>query len=406
MIDNDEKIKTVLIYSQSHLERDPRVYRQIQALSSSYKIYAFGKSPPSVPVAGFVNLSELVGIPAKPIKEFRNLLEYFFDHGLKRLLIIGFFYGVWRVPYFPGLRSFFETFLVRAQVLKEIKKLSCDLIIANDLTSLAVCSAGKGRSKLIYDAHEYSPGQHTNHGLGGIKNKYADAVLRRWLKHADEVMTIGYGISDLYKDNYGVDPVVITNSPFYKTLSPVNRGDGRIRLVHHGLAARQRHLESMIDVLRLLDERFSLDFYLVSHDDAYYEQLKRYASEDKRIVFNEPVSMQELPERLNTYDLGIRFYPAPTLNLQNGMPNKFFEFIQARLGVAVGPTPEAKRIVEKHGIGVVAGDFNPSSMAATLNSLSMDDIARFKQKSHECAYEFSADVNSKKIISMVEGLLS
>ncbi len=269
---------------------------------------------------------------------------------------------------------------------------------------IAVCGAGKGARKLIYDAHEYSPGQHVDVGLGRSKNRYADAVLKTWLGKCDSMMTIGYGIADLYQSNYGIRPVVITNSPYYKTLSPKRTEDGRIRLVHHGLAARQRNLETMIEVLRLLDERFTLDFYLVSHDDTYYKELRNFAAQEKRVRFNEPVPMTELPECLNQYDIGIRFYPANTLNLQNGLPNKFFEFVQARLGVAVGPTPEAKRMVEKYGFGVVAKDFEPASMARALNALTSEDVMRFKSRADSCAYELSADENAKRLKAMIDGL--
>lgn len=395
---------TILIYSQSHLERDPRVHRQIKALSDDYDIIAFGKSPPSISVTGFYDIAKPIGVPSEPVKRLKDVVGYIREHGLGRFIVIGIFYGLWRNPVFPKIRSFFETYWVRAKVLKEIRNTHCEIIIANDITGLAVCGAGKGARKLIYDAHEYSPGQHVDVGLGRSKNRYADAVLKTWLGKCDSMMTIGYGIADLYQSNYGIRPVVITNSPYYKTLSPKRTEDGRIRLVHHGLAARQRNLETMIEVLRLLDERFTLDFYLVSHDDTYYKELRNFAAQEKRVRFNEPVPMTELPECLNQYDIGIRFYPANTLNLQNGLPNKFFEFVQARLGVAVGPTPEAKRMVEKYGFGVVAKDFEPASMARALNALTSEDVMRFKSRADSCAYELSADENAKRLKAMIDGL--
>jgi hypothetical protein len=37
----------------------------------------------------------------------------------------------------------------------------------------------------------------------------------------------------------------------------------------------------------------------------------------------------------------------------------FVEFIQARLAVAVDPSPEMARLVQRYGCGVVAPDFPP-----------------------------------------------
>jgi hypothetical protein len=58
-----------------------------------------------------------------------------------------------------------------------------------------------------------------------------------------------------------------------------------------------------------------------------------------------------------------------TFNLKYILPNKFFEFIQARLAVAIGPSVEMKRLVKEWDCGIVAANFEAKSMAAEINRL-------------------------------------
>ena len=47
-----------------------------------------------------------------------------------------------------------------------------------------------------------------------------------------------------------------------------------------------------------------------------------------------------LPTVLNQYDLGVFLYPLKTLSHLYHLPNKFFDFVQARLGLVFSPAPE------------------------------------------------------------------
>ena len=87
------------------------------------------------------------------------------------------------------------------------------------------------------------------------------------------------------------------------------------------------------------------------------------------------------------------------------MPNKLFEFVQARLGVAIGPSPDMKNFVEQQGVGIVAEEFTPRSMASALNKLSTSDIIEFKQKSNKVSREFNASANKKKALDLIEKVL-
>jgi hypothetical protein len=160
----------------------------------------------------------------------------------------------------------------------------------------------------------------------------------------------------------------------------------------------------MIEMMRYLDERFTLDFMLVETDPVYMAELREMAREDPRVGFVDPVPMPEICRRLNQYDVGIYLLPPVNFNHEHALPNKFFEFIQARLAVATGPSPEMARIVEKYSLGVVADSFEPRALAEALEHLTDDSIAGYKRASSRAARELSYEVSGRVLLHEIERL--
>jgi glycosyltransferase involved in cell wall biosynthesis len=156
--------------------------------------------------------------------------------------------------------------------------------------------------------------------------------------------------------------------------------------------------------MSFLDDRFELYLLLVGGGE-YVRELRAQARRDRRIQFPPPVAPNQIVETLNQYDVGIVLVPPTSTNILFALPNKLFEFIQARLVVAVGPSPEMARVVREHNVGVVSGDYAPKSMAKALASLTWDDIKRFKYNSHRVAEQLSFDVLKKRLASLVEHVI-
>jgi hypothetical protein len=109
---------------------------------------------------------------------------------------------------------------------------------------------------------------------------------------------------------------------------------------------------------------------------------------------------------INAYDVGIYLLPPVNFNSEHTLPNKFFDFIQARLAIAVGPSPEMSRIVKEFDIGVVANDFTASSLAAKLKPLTDSDIRRFKENTAQAAERHSAQANRELMLRLVDHLIT
>lgn len=294
--------------------------------------------------------------------------------------------------------------------LSQLSKLQFDLIIVHHFSDieLAVKLAETKNVKLVFNAHEYYPLEFDSDRdwMNSVHPKYM-SIGQKYLGKMAICLCVGQEIAKRYKLEFGIDSKVITNAKRFMDLqpSPVGSG-GRIRLVHHGNAMRSRKLELMITVVKLLGTNYSLDLILVPGEEDYIQELKTIYSGDSQINFRDPVSVQHIPEALNAYDIGIYILPPQNFNDQYALPNKFFEFIQARLAIAIAPSPEMKAIVENYDLGVVAEDFSPESLAAYIKNLSFEKIAYYKQQSHTHARVLSVEENERIITNTVQEILS
>ena len=126
---------------------------------------------------------------------------------------------------------------------------------------------------------------------------------------------------------------------------------------------------------------------------------------DPRIRFNDPVPFDRIAQTLNSWDIGLHYLEPQNFNLLQCMPNKLFEFIQARLAVAIGPTPSMATIVQEYGCGVVSKEFTLDSMAAALNSLDRAEIVAMKQRADEAARQLTEENEGKKLLRLVADLV-
>jgi glycosyltransferase involved in cell wall biosynthesis len=288
-----------------------------------------------------------------------------------------------------------------------------DLIIANDIESLPLAFAIDPRAKVLFDAHEYYP-RHFEDKLSWriFFQPFNIYLCKKYIPKVAAMMTVGTGLAREYQKNFGVDPLIITNATWYYEIGPSPVSSNRIRMIHHGGAGASRRLELMIEMMHHLDDRFTLDLMLIIPELSspktknYIHRLRSLADNNPRIRFLPAIKNSDVVSFINGYDLGVFLLPPVNFNYANTLPNKLFEFIQARLGVAIGPTPEMAQIVNEYKIGVVANDFTPESLALELNKLSAADVEKFKANASTPAKELCAEINKEKLLQLIQKIVS
>ena len=235
---------------------------------------------------------------------------------------------------------------------------------------------------------------------------YYEYLCEKYIPGVDAMTTVCPGLAQAYEANYGVKPVVVTNAAEYEEIEPHPTKPDRIRIIHHGVAAPGRRIEEMIRTMRYLDERFELDLISIPGNRHYIKSLVRMAGRFPRVRFREPVPPDAVVRLSSSYDIGLFLLPPNTFNHRHAIPNKFLQFIQARLAIAIGPSPGMAPIVRKHGCGVIADDFTAEAMARCLNSLTAERIDHCKERSNRIAREMSSEPNHALVMDLVKAVLN
>ncbi|HEX8723384.1 MAG TPA: glycosyltransferase family 4 protein [Pyrinomonadaceae bacterium] len=394
--------KSVCIISFSWVAGDARVLRQVEYLSPHYDVTVVGEGEahPSWPAGGAVTWRQI-----PPIRAGGGLRRLPLRLAGLALLLAGkahpdsYLRWYWRQPI---MRDTFE--LAKAG--------GHDAYHANDWNALPIAAeaATASGARLVFDAHEYAPLEWENRRVWRmLYSPMIGHVLRRYGPRADATTTVASAIADRYRREYGLDPVVVMNAPARNGLLPNREGDfNNIRLIHHGAAIPDRRLEDMIAALAECDRRYSLYFMLTGGESAYVRRLKRVAGElaAGRVTFLDPVATERVVEAVSEFDLGLCYIAPTNYNYYVSLPNKFFDFIAAGLPVCIGPSPSMAEVVRSYGLGCIARSFEPRDIAAALNSLGADELARMRRGARAAAAEVNAEREMGKLVRIYQNLLS
>jgi hypothetical protein len=283
--------------------------------------------------------------------------------------------------------------------------LPVDAVVVNELFALPLARSLGDHVPVIFDAHEHwtSESASWNRRQRLSMRGAHEWIVDRFVPQTAGMMTVSEGIARDFSRRTGVSPIVVTNAPFFEPLSP-SPVDARVRLLHVGVADRRRRLEHTIAAVRSLDRRFMLDIVLAG-DNGYRRHLEQLVDEDDRIRVLPPVAVEDLVSFANRYDIGVFLLPADFPNQVHVLPNKLFDYIQARLGVAIGPSPEMARIVNEWDCGVVSDSFSTDAFARALGQLDATVVAEMKANAHKAAKVLTANRNRDAVVSLVRSAI-
>lgn len=353
----------LLILSFFDISIDPRVMKQVRLFAEEYDVTTCAPGPLPHPDVEHVELdvhwSRTRGRIGNAIDDLAREREWF----------------GW---------SYRQTPIVR-QVRERLRGRRFDVAIANDADAVGVANAVVGADRVHADLHEFFPGLPQPEGkLGERQTRYWTWLVRTHCARAASSTTVGAEIAKRYAQ-YGVTPGVVTNATHLRDL-PVRDTGAPIRLVHSGNPFRDRGLGEIMRAVATTKNEVTLDLYLMKHNEVELASVVELAEQlGDRIRVLDPVGQSELVETLNRYDIGIHVLPPTSENNSLALPNKFFDFIQARLAVIVGPSLEMARIVREYGVGVVTEDFSEDSIRTALDGLAAAEVDRWKRASDAAA---------------------
>ncbi len=374
-------MRSIFIMSFTDLSRDSRVRRQIKAVLNEHCVITCGTRPSGLSVSEHIPYIQRKKSFFQRVFSFFNLLTRRYEQYLKAKGDV-------------------------RQVLSKISVQQIDVIVANDVETLPAAHALKmqKQSKLVFDAHEYSPRQFENMFLWNLLFRPLNAyLLNTYLPHVDKMLTVSKGIADEYNQRFGVQPEVVINTADHYELKSTPVKPNKIRLVHHGVALPGRSLELLIRAMGHMDrDRYSLHLVLMpTIHKRYHNRLRRLVDRSKNVQLLPPVPYNEIVTFCNGYDVGIAFYPPRTFNLRYSLPNKLFEYVQARLAVVCGPSPSIMEYIDRYELGIIATDFSLGGLTRALMKLTPENIRSFKNN----ADKSSEILSSKPVMRRIQEIL-
>jgi len=350
----------LLILSFSPIAADARVLKQVRLFSEDYAVTTCGHGPAPDGVV------EHLAIPD-------DFAVWRYDRGL----VAGRRYrrAYWRNPAVSA-----------AQELLQGREF--DVVLADDVDAVGLALTLPARG-VHADLHEYAPRQKEDLLRWRLfVGPFMRWMCREFVARADSVTTVGQGIADEYRRRFGIDAAVVTNAAPFVHREP-QQVHSPIRLVHSGAALHDRNIMTIVDAVDAASGACTLDLYLTPNDPAYLGALK--ARQNQRITVHDPVPYDQLNDTLSEYDMGVHVLPPVNFNNRWALPNKFFDYVQARLGLIIGPSPEMARMVRERGLGAVTADFTVEALSREIDVLRSERVAEFKAASHAAAADLSAE---------------
>ncbi|WP_168801780.1 glycosyltransferase family 4 protein [Glycomyces buryatensis] len=298
-----------------------------------------------------------------------------------------------------------------------ILRLEPDVIHAHDIRPLGIAARVKihlereGKPvKIVYDAHEYIP---------GCDNFPPDQLAalsdyeREHIGFADEVVTVSPAIAEMLEREYDLErrPTVVLNAAnrscgdqddadleFPDVRAACGLDSETPLAVYCGGANPERNLEVIIEALTDLPE-VHMAFIVNSLTSPYMKSLIELGDESglaDRLHLMTYVPYEVLPRFMSTADVGIHPMRTGILNHEVALPNKYFEYMHARLPLVVSDLPAMAAEIAELGHGEVFDPSEPASLAAALRKVISD------KQAYQSAYRNPAVLDDRSWERQVE----
>lgn len=361
-------MKRILVISFTNIEKDVRILRHIKMLNSEFQVWTlgYGKKPDGS-IKHFEIPTNKVYLPLT-INSLLNVLLKKFSKGYVKTPAIS-----WSIDQISLISN-------------EIQAIFC-----NDVLTLGIPKLSDFHGFTIADMHEYAPKEmEDDWRFRLLLQSYYTYLCRNFLKLFDLITTVSPGLVAEYNEQFGVKCHLLLNAREHQHL-PVNEASSNhLKVVHSGLATSHRRLDLMIVACSKL-KNVSLDLFLVQapRQKRTYKKLVKLALKTENCRVNKPVDPKELPKVLNKYDVGLSFIYPSSFSLRYGLGNKFFDYVQARLCLISGPSPDMANLINELKVGVVTEGFEADDLTQALKNLTPEAVAKYKENADKNAEKYS-----------------
>ena len=267
-----------------------------------------------------------------------------------------------------SIRLFFKLFFLKKDVL-----LSNDLdtLLPNFLISRIFSK------KLVYDSHELFTEVPELIDRPTIKNTWL-SIEKFIFPRLKNVYTVNASIASIYKKKYNVDVEIIRNiAPLFKNesldiaLSKKVKGNKKMLILQGSGINMDRGAEEAVTMMQYLE---NVVLYVIGSGDVFdkLKELVKILKLENKVFIKNRMSYQELMEYTKIADLGLSLDKGTNLNYEYSLPNKVFDYIQAKTPLLVSNRKEIASLVLDNNIGLVVENLDPEKLAQIIKNIFID----------------------------------
>lgn len=286
-----------------------------------------------------------------------------------------------------------------------------DLLLANDLDTLPanyLVSRIK-RIPLVYDSHEYFTEVPELQDRKIVKGIWT-WIEKRIFPNLKYIYTVSQSIADLYKEEYNREVKVVRNlSLGWKPVNKPSRSElgiaeGKRILILQGSGINiERGAEEAVEAMLYVENAILL---IIGEGDVM-DQLKKSVDQmdlSGKILFINKMPYAKLLEYTSLGDVGLTLDKDTNLNYRYSLPNKLFDYIQARVPVLASKLVEVEKIIRDYKIGELIDSHEPKHIAEKLNFMlnSEDKRREWKKNLEQAAEELCWENEEGKLIEIFE----
>ena len=351
-----------------------------------------------------------------------------FSKEKRGILKIGIISKLMRLAVLTGLRIEAKLF---TELIDKGASLNADVYHCHEIFSLYAGIQIKRRlekegrkPKLIYDVHEYTPAVSPRYsGIKRLYDRLSKKVIvhfeKEALKYVDYAITVSEAIRNyILTQNRFIPTEVIYNCSVFPILQEPERARehrDKVIICHEGSLSFSRGLKRMIEVVKILKERYGnrvelLIVGIIYDEERKYlnQKIEEYSLRDT-IRCTEWLPYEKVGETISQADIGIIFFElTDNIRLGGGLSNKVFNYMRYGLPIVSVDVSENSRIISETQCGLVVKEPSIENLAGAVSALIEDEAKRHQlgENAKKAAHtRYGWEQMEKRLLRVYEELL-